>query len=222
MTFTFETASKYLADAMCERGYQPKSWWVSDWANEYGEPGYGNWGTPVTMVVLGSWWIRDDAGELTSVDRRYPRICNRLEELGIELVWHDEWVVDSENSKAYRANADSHGWTPSYVVTDDGQMLTPDDDIDTWLEWATNTPSRCLTRSFIDGDMPALLRERGWVLHADRFETGFHPGQTDRPQTMFDEVRKTHPTDDVLFTLDGVGQFDAQWSVWCKPEPEED
>ena len=85
MQLSIERVREHAYRAITERGYQPKSWWISDCANSYGEPGYGSYVAAGTqLVLLGSWWIRGDDGELSSIDRRYPRLCNALEELGVE------------------------------------------------------------------------------------------------------------------------------------------
>lgn len=222
MQLSIERVREHVGRAITERGYQPRSWWISDCANSYGEPGYGSYVAAGTqLVLLGSWWIRGEDGELSSIDKRYPRLCNALEELGVETVWHDEWIVDSEHSKAYRSNADSYSWMPSYILTEDGQMMTADDDEDTWFDWATNQVDRCLSDRFIDRNCHTACTERGWTRFDDTFETGWHPGQDDKPDEVMAAIRQVHPTADVIFTLDATGQFDARWSAWWRL-PEED
>lgn len=223
MKLSIERVREHAYRAITERGHQPKSWWISDAAGAYGEPGYGSHsGTGTQLVLLGSWWIRRDDGTLDSVDRRYSRLCTALEEIGVETVWYDEWIVDTEHCKAYRTSADGYGWMPSYILTEDGQMMTADDDEDTWFDWALNNADRCLSDRFIGRNCHTACTERGWTRFDDTFfETGWHPGQDDKPADVMTAIRKVHPNADVTFTLDATGQFDARWSAWWRL-PEED
>ena len=173
-----------------------------DYANEYGEPGYGDSNT--TVVIFGDW-NKVDIG-------KYPRIEAACREAGIEMEWLDEWYVDHENgSKAWRTSGDSYFWQPS-LAYGDGFVLTPDDDVEEWIEWAVNDPSRCITRAM--KPMNELV-EAGFQLWPDddeRFESGLHQGMDDDPAKITDQIRDSFsdvPDDaiDIIFYLSESSQF---------------
>lgn len=216
-----------------------------DWCNEYGERGYGNHRT--TMVVLGDFWLRPnaphydpkralwragldhryDTGQhdwgMASITTRFPRIFQQLEDQGVELAWRDEWIIDSEYSKCYRTTGDSYGWTPSYVVSEYGDMLTPDSDFDDWLDWARNDLDNALCDSMVGDNVDRMLNERGYTRRppdGDRFENGWYPGQNDTPEAVVEALEADLGYAGVdfeyVFVIDAVGQFDIHFAIWWK------
>lgn len=217
-----------------------------DWCNEYGERGYGDHRT--TMVVLGDFWLRPNAPKydpkrglwragldhrydtgqhdwgMASIDRRFPRIFQQLEEQGVAFEWCDEWIIDYEYSKCYRTTGDSYGWTPSYRMSEYGDMLTPDSDFDDWLDWARNDLDNALCDSMVGDNVDRMLDERGYTRRppdGDRFEFGWHPGQNDTPRGVLDDITRDtggRPGVDFeyVFVIDAVGQFDMHFAIWWK------
>ncbi len=217
-----------------------------DWCNEYGERGYGNHRT--TMVVLGDYWLRPNApkydprrglwragldpsydagqrefGGLASIDKRFPRIFQQLEDQGVELAWRDEWIIDYEHSKCYRTTGDNYGWTPSYVMSEYGDMLTPDSDFDDWLDWARNDLDNALCDSMLGDNVDRMLDERGYTRRppdGDRFENGWYPGQNDTPKAVVEALEADLGYAGVdfeyVFVIDAVGQFDIHFAIWWK------
>lgn len=204
----------------------------ADYANEYGEPGYQRVGT--AGVVLGYYWCHCDHGpetdeerqadldtgrsHLHSLDYHYPRVFAALEEQGWKLEWSDEWWIDHETGKAWRTRPDSYGWQSS-IIWCDGEYLTPDHDLDTWIEWAANDPeSRCIpSRVWSAGD----LRGAGFVQwepnDPHQYESGWHPGQTDDPREIVEQIREQLGEQvEVVFLLDATGQFDVAFSAWTR------
>jgi len=47
-----------------------------------------------------------------------------------------------------------------------------------------------------------------------RFETGFHPGQTDDPQTVAQWMEENLPGHEYMFVITERGQFDVHWTVF--------
>jgi hypothetical protein len=200
--------------SLCER-------FCWDWASEYGEPGYGTFSNAdVRAVILGDYWLRDrdkNTDKLQAFEDRWPRIWQALEESGVCFEWYDEWVVDHERSKAYRYRPDSYTWQPSVVHNEHGDLLTPDDDIEDWIDWAKNEPTRALLRSVHrDADLTAA----GFTIWPDDdtyFENGFHPGQDDNPTDITDQIRAIHgDTVDIVFHISGVGQFDIRFTTYIR------
>lgn len=173
-----------------------------DWAKEYGEPGYS---APERGIIFSNW-------------NNIPKaLADRLEAQGYELEWSDEWCIDHDSggSKAYRTSPDSYGWQSSVQHTDDGTMLTPDSDIQDWIDWA-----KCDTASDATRALPAYLRTKleraGWRRCDEIYESGFHPGQTDNPKQIAAKLLKHHSA--VLFLIDDVGQFDMRFHGYVQTE----
>jgi hypothetical protein len=198
---------------------------VHEYASEYGEPGYSTRGGP---VLLGDYWCRrqdcgyperyDDNGgafsgkvKLHSLDYHYPRVFAFLEREGCELEWHDEWTVVDD--KAYRTQADSYSWQPTAVWNDEiCDYMVNGEDIDLWLEWATNNPRRCLMRASFTDDQ---LREHGFVERECDYESGWY-GREDNPQSIFNAITEREPNTDVLFKLANVEQFRVTFCVFVR------
>lgn len=199
-----------------------------DYANEYGEPGYGSVGT--TMVVLGNYWCRcdklgtDDNGRVNLHDHaaHHPRIWQQMEDQGVEFEWCDEWCVDYDAGKAYRTQPDSYSWQPTAMYTEDGDLLTPDSDIDEWIEWAADEPTRCLMRRYRD-----QLQGAGFVKwepgNEQDYQSGWHEGMTDDPKAVTDQIRQALGDGaEIVFVLDETSQFYVGFSVWTRETDETD
>lgn len=213
---------------------------VTDYASEYGEPGYDfGYKAETPIFLIGYWWCRcgnnphagrpkyglrgDEEGvvqpgDLHSVDQHHPRVWAQLESQGVESAFYDEWTV--VDGKAYRTTADSYTWQSSIQLTDDGEYLTPDDDIEEWVAWAVNDHQRCLMREYRH-----QLAEAGFVKwepdDPHDYQAGWHPGQTDEPKVVTDEIRETSD-DDIVFVLDETSQFYVGFSAWTRPPQQED
>lgn len=194
---------------------------VYDYADEYGEPGY----TAEGPIMLGDWWCRCEEGaegehyrdgspQLHDAMHKYPEEERVLSEAGAEAVWYDEWMVDYETGKAWRTQPDSYSWQSSIVWTEDGDYLTPDNDIEDWIEWAADNHKNALPdRVVSDGD----LIEAGFVqFNADYYENGWY-GTEDDPEKIAAEVRKWHGPCTVVFKLSSVEQFRITFDVWYRP-----
>lgn len=183
-------------------------------AGQYGEPGYGNLNT--SLIILGNFWRRVD-GQLKDYFHKYPRIGRQLEAQGVELEWEDEWVVDYYNDKAYRCQPDSYGWAPSFAFTEGGDILTPDDDIEAWIEYARNNVRVAITTRQVP-NVERLLEAAGWTRRPEDgdFANGWHPGQDDVPADIDAALRAEHGDIDVLFVVTGVGQFDIHFAAFFK------
>jgi hypothetical protein len=189
---------------------------LHDYADEYGEPGYN----ADQGVMIGDWWCRDkdcSQGEgLHGVEVHYPQLTEMAEN-GWELEWYDEWVVDHDNSKAYRLNADSYSWQPSTMFTDDCELITPDDSIEVWIEQVVNNPNRCLPTVVWSG---ADLEAAGFKAYQCGYESGWHPGQTDDPnkisKLITDEYANEGKQVDIVYLLSSTGQFDIGFCAYVK------
>lgn len=194
----------------------------SEFASEYGEPGYSCDGG----VFLGNYWCRCEHGpekegehRLHGMDYHYPRFFTALAEQGFELEWKDEWMVDYEFDKAYRTHGDSYSWTPSVVLTDDCEWLTPDSDVEEWIDWALNCPDRALLPRVVSTE---AITEAGFTLFDGELANGWYPGQTDDPHKIAKRIESLSPFVEYVFFINGVGQFDMHFSVYVRNLDDED
>ncbi len=167
-----------------------------DYCNKYGEPGYTD---PVSGILFGDWnYIDKEAGTL-------------LDEWGFETEWSDEWTT--VNDKAYGIHANSYDWQPQLHLTEDGEYITPDDDVQTWIDEMKDTPTKALPEWITQ----AQLEELGWERHEERFENGFHHGQNDMPKPIYDKLIKRDDVESVVFRICDKGQFDVKFEAYILP-----
>jgi hypothetical protein len=235
MGFSDETLDRIFLPRFVE-----KHGW--DTASEYGEPGYGNSGT--RLVVMGDFWCRCgnnpragqrrygdkliEPGDLHVYDEHHPGAWQAWLDSGVEIEWHDEWMVDYDHDKAYRTKGDSYSWQPQVLHDwEYDYWLTPDTPIEDWVRWAANDPERCLLSNLHDA---SDLEDIGFVEYASErdgawgggpFETGWHPGQTDDPKVVLDKIIEQHPDAEVVFCITENSQFYTRWAAFYRLNQEE-
>jgi hypothetical protein len=170
-----EFYSKQAAMDQLQRFIEIHMW---DYCHKYGEPGYRLEGDQ-QVIVFGDYWCRCKQNphigqpgrygrrdelvkpdDLHSYDAHFPLLWARWEEIA-SFEWDDEWQIDYECDKAYRTSGDSYSWQPSIIWNDDtGDYMTPDDDIETWIEWATAEPTQRSPRSKPKGSSRTMARMR--------------------------------------------------------------
>lgn len=166
---------------------------------QIGEPGYDP-----NIGVFANW-------------NKYPKwqvAIEKLERLGcpISAEWSDEWVDCGECGKAYRSSPDCYGWTKSWWLAYDCEIICADCTrkhmLDEYLNWLTESHERA-DLFLSDGE----LEDAGWQrLDAD-FENGLYGNQAAEPKKIAAYLRK-HGFDRIIFKVDSVGQFDMDFSVW--------
>ena len=184
---------------------------------EYGNDQRCNGGDENDPIIVMSSEMSDKLYKHRALERA-------AESQGIELVHYDEYTVDDDGVKAWRTEPDSYFWTPSCVYDDHGNFLTPDDDIDLWIDWAKNDCNRCLSSSMVKLEE---LEELGFTFHPDEDdvnESGFHQGMDVDPRKTYLELRGTperpgpFPQSDIIFWLKETSQFYSTWQVLVRPD----
>ena len=194
---------------------------VTDVMVGYAEPGYGSLAGD-DVIVLGNWnpkrFPHGDDAPLTEAENVGPRLADKLGELGAEIEWLDEWYKCGECYRAVRAVEDSYSWQPSYVMGD-GEVTCFEcalKHIEDYLTDYLNNSDKCVTWA-----KPSDLEAIGFVKYAPGDEhdyaNGWYPGQNDKPSEIFDEIEREMPGHDVVFFLDGTGQFDIHFSAYVRP-----
>lgn len=184
------------------------------------EPGYGD---KDTVWVLGDWnptrFPRGDEPPLTREENLGPRLYDALEKYAPDayLDWCDEWVRCEHCYRIFRGQPDSYSWTMygAYVEDAAGYVCAECFDIDTIEEHYANQPDNALT-------FPFDLEEHGYQRYnAERFESGWHPGQNDKPRDILARAHR-EGWDTGIFTIPTVGQFDIAFDLWVKSDAEEE
>lgn len=173
------------------------------YASVYGEPGYDD---PEGGILLANW-------------NKVPKTVQEgLARRGFELEWFDEWTLIGCPEKAYRTKGDCYAWTQYYVWPEDGDpvggdKIENDEETRRWYveEYLLDDPTHC---NLFRIDFAAM----GFIRLEPGYETGFHPGQTDDPKKVFEQLQAKMPGKEFLFDLTSTGQFDIGWQVWARDE----
>jgi len=181
---------------------------ITIYACGYAEPGYPDEPCP---VALGDWnaIVLPVSDGVTQVDNTPIRTGKLLERAGVDLQWYDEWIACDVCGRLVRTQPNSYSWRASYWMDEDATCLCAEctfDDTEDYLQSHENRPRQAVTLRC----NPALY---GYHLWQAGLANGFHPGQDDDPALLADQLRSLGATR-FLFTLDGTGQFDLEFSVY--------
>ena len=173
-----------------------------EWYADYAEPGY----------------TADERGILVADWNKEERAAKIAEKLGYSTEWSDEWTSCDACHDLLRCEPDCYGWLPAYIKVAEGleticegcygehlDAYLPD----TLLE-VENAAHRALPAWF-DG---RWLEDSGYVQYGEEYETGWHAGQDDSSQQIFEQLTRQYSS--VVFQLSSAGQFDIRWRVWVK------
>jgi hypothetical protein len=177
-----------------------------DWCSVYGEPGYSD---PEHGIIFANW------------NHVSQPVQDWLEHHGYAIEWSDEWIISHETGKGYRSSPDGHGWRPSYFITEDCAVIGADevrngDEIDTYIAHLVDDANRADTFG-IDWTKHGFRK-----LNDEAYESGFHPGQTDDPHKLLKAAQAEYPDHEFIFSIDGAGQFDINFSLWARSTQEEE
>lgn len=172
-----------------------------DRCEEYGEPGYDL--EEGKKAILFADWNPFD---------KYPNFMEWIED-NYEIEWSDEWMIDHNTGKAYRCVADSYGWEQQFRITEDGELITPDDDVSEWIDHCKiddrtmlHTPSAL--PSFISQED---IEAEGFELINDDLQNGWYD-RVDDPKQIVDEYLGEYK--EIVFSLNGVGQFSVDFAAY--------
>jgi len=176
----------------------------------YSEPGYSD-----GPVATGNWnditrWVD---GKSEHVDDAPSRLATKLEAIGFELEWSDEWINCGQCGGLVRCSGDSYSWVPSYTEVD-GEIECSDcalENPESLLESYEGNPSKAVT-------LDINPQAHGYVrLNDNPYEHGLHNGQDADPKAIAAVLDKLG-VERYLFTLDESSQFYSTFSVWAHDE----
>jgi hypothetical protein len=185
---------------------------IDNWTHDYVEPGYS---TPDRGILFGNWNTKQayvqGKGYVGAEDTRPKRFAAIAEYAGYALEWSDEWSTCEDCGKAFRTSPDSYSWLPAYVTIGDCSYVCHE-----CVDWADYVESELLNEVDKADTNDIDLASMGFTKWNDeRFESGFHPGQTDKPRDIVKRLPSGH---DYVFQIDGKGQFDISFSVWIRKQ----
>lgn len=191
--------------------------WFQNWCEKHNldfsyaenmcEPGYAQ---PEKGVLLTNW------------NRVPDHIAKGLELRGFTTEWLDEWIVVHNQSdccsEAYRASPDGYSWTPSYVLTDGGELLglnEAQENPESYFDLLINDPDRALTFRGISPE------EHGWVQYdpageVQEYENGFHAGMNDSPALIMEKAQESYPDWNFMFQISENSQFYTKFILWMR------
>lgn len=171
------------------------------YANGYAEPGYTD---PAKSVLFANWNI-------------FPRgIESVLERAGYAIEWEDEWTTCNDCGKAVRTSGDSYHWQPYYVLFNECEIVCLDCvDWPDYLQSIEDDPNAACVAECNPAD-------HGYSLLSDRseYESGFFPGQTDRPVDVLKKLQDAGHTG-IVFRLSETSQFYCKWEVYKRDTDDE-
>lgn len=180
------------------------------YCSDYAELGYH---TPEKGIVFGNWNPTCGFSVTKSEQARNPvsKLSRVLEANGFELEWADEWDICCDCGKAVRTSADCYSWAPYFRILNECELVCLDCiDREAYLE-------------SIEDDCNAACppqwnpEEHGYTKYNGDFETGWHPGQNDKPKDILAKMHELGMSR-VVFKIASVGQFDCTWQAYFRNE----
>lgn len=137
------------------------------------------------------------------------------------LVFSDEYSFCTECSEVIRTSPNGHGWQPDYYLGDGFIICSRDfkeseEHQEAYLNALINNTNK--VNQLISEDQ---LTELGFVkLNDNSYERGLHFGQNDSPKEIYEKFNESY--EEIIFTIDSMGQFETEFSVWGRHEIEID
>lgn len=159
-----------------------------------------------TVFVLYEWtpWLKEK--------NTFNRVYDLCEQKGIDFRFNDEIIID-EHGRAHERQPSMYGDSLSWAYSSCGEFLWTRDEVSDYLEDYAESLENCPT---VADKWNTDFSSLGYEKHSGQFESGFHPGQTDNPETIQAELLKTY--DSVIWSIDSSGQFDCGFSAWVKKD----
>jgi len=176
---------------------------ITDYAEEYGEPGYENNGK---TILFGDWnYISHEVFEW--LEEEY------------ELEWLDEWIINYNDSKAFRTAPNSWGWMQSFFLNDDLDPIAIKGNEREYLEVGGFINNCGSIVANVDEEVMEKLgfvridqddHCSGWYNHC---EMPCEFTEKNIPQELLSNKKIEY-----VFYSEGKSQFAISWSVWVRAD----
>jgi hypothetical protein len=176
---------------------------ITDYAEEYGEPGYENNGK---TILFGDWnYISNEVFEWLE------------EEYNLE--WLDEWIVNYNDSVAFRTQPNSWGWMQSFFLDDESEPIAIKGNEKEYIETG-DFINNC--HSIVANVDEETMKKLGFIkIDQDDHCSGWYAHcempcdfiEKNIPQELIDNNKIEY-----VFYSEGKGQFAISWSVWVRAE----
>lgn len=172
-------------------------------------------GLPVWTGYL--WRAFGDDGAKDGKKTRLERALDLCAAKNISVRFEDE-IISDERGRAHEINPGFHGQTPTWKQFE-GEIWARDE-VKSESEIA-NYAERLMNDMRNADQWEIDFAPLGFAKFDYEAEAGFHPGQSDTPESLAARVRATHPGADLIFAISDVGQFDCHFFAWYKVEAAE-
>lgn len=173
------------------------------------------------IIALGDW---NDVGHYDEKVRKFitdddimPRLAHVLEKrFDVCIDWNDQWTECGCCNGLVRTSADCYAWKQHFVELD-GEIVCEEClimDKQKIVSYLKSIEGNCQHAIPLDNIDP---EDHGYIKYSEQFENGLHGGQADSPD-MIAQFLKSKGITRFLFTLDWVGQFEMEFSVWIHKE----
>ena len=173
------------------------------------------------QAVIVAHWFRVD--ELAG-KKKAEAITDALGKFQIRTAFEDEVAECDMCGTAVEIQPTHYGWQPNWIYDKEEMEYicrhcveqADADELEDYIE-----SFKCELRAVPDW-MAKDLQRIGFVCMEDdalacaRFESGWHPHQTDDPNKVAKEIEEKLPHHDYVFKLNSVGQFDVNYSVFIR------
>ncbi|MBT7928979.1 hypothetical protein HN682_03565 [Candidatus Peregrinibacteria bacterium] len=174
---------------------------IDSYSYEYKELGY-SMGKEVILFADWNDWTSEEMNIIESF---------------AEVEWLDEWTTCQECGGSVRISPNFYGWSPSYVVLNDCELVCldclMDYGIEEYLESLENNPSVAINDSLLSR---IDLSDYGYTMLEDYSDnhSGLHRGMNDDPKEIYNKLKDDHKR--ILFVISEVSQFYIQFDVYAK------
>jgi hypothetical protein len=172
-----------------------------------------------TYIIMDSWGDIDKLAEVVKQVLELEEDKFHVDSiLGVNIVFSDEYTTCSDCHSVIRTSADSYHWQPDYFMGDGfiacSKCFNETSDYqEAYIEEKINDPKTAINGLVSEEQLEELGFEK---LNTHSYENGFHRGQTDNPEEIYDRVKDNY--EEIIFFIDGTGQFDIHFSVYGRHE----
>lgn len=139
--------------------------------------------------------------------------------LGCEWGFSDEYTTCSDCGQVIRTEPDSYHWQPDYYVGDGfiacNRCFNEESDYqEAYIEEKINQPRNAVNGLMTEEQIEAL----GFTKLNEDYQSGWYD-RSDNPQEIYDNLSDRF--EEILFFIDGVGQFHVDFGVFVRGEIDE-